>query len=1273
MKFLIKGLLLLVVILFSQTLSSQILINEYSCANATSAGDPDFYGQMEDWVELYNPTAAAINLNGYYLSDKAGNPTKFQIPGSITIPAGGYMMVYASGRATIAGGTEIHTNFKLTQTKFEKIILSNPGGTVIDILTIKTHQLLHSRGRTTSGAGTWSVFTNPTPNGPNTGAMLEYATTPIFNVAPGFYSSTQSVSITSPDVGVTIRYTTDGTEPTASSIAYTGPINVSTTQVIRARSFSSNPNIPPSFIETNTYFINSNHTVPVISICGDNILNLLNGSQIEPMGALEFFDRAGVMKTEVTGDFNKHGNDSWAYDQRGLDFISRDQHGYNHALTHQLFPQKSRDEFQRIILKPGASDNYPFENGGAHIRDPFVHTLSQLGDLKLDERTYDACVLYVNGQYWGVYETREKVDDSDFTSYYYDQEEQYRNSPNYIQYLSTWGGTNTEYGAPNAQPNWDSFVNFVTTNNMAIPANFNYVDSVYNWQSLIDYFCLNSYIVNKDWLNWNTSWWRGLNPAGDKKKWRYSLWDMDATFGHYTNYTGIPDVSANADPCNVENLPNPGGEGHTEIMVALMDNPIFEQYYISRYIDLGNTVFSCDNMIPLLDSLVGMIAPEMPGQVARWGGSVAQWQNNVQAMRDFILDRCVAIDDGLVDCYNLSGPYPVKFNVNPTGGGNIKINSTIPPNYVFTGDYFGGIDILLKAIPDSGYMFSHWEIFNHTLDSALTNDENSLQITQADSIIAHFIVIDSTRLVFNVFPAASGNISIDGYTPPTYSYSDYFTTTSTINLIATPQPGYIFDHWESLSTAFAPDQFNDTVQITANLADSIVAHFVVFQTFDVKFNVTPVGGGNIAIDGVTPATYVHTQNYTTNSIINLIATPLPGYVFDHWTSLSTAFIPDTLNDTVQITVNMADSIVAHFVVFQTFDIKFNVTPVGGGNIAIDGVTPATYVHTQNYTTNSIINLIATPLPGYVFDHWESLSTAFVPNQLNDTVQVTVNTADSIVAYFVLIQTFDLKFNVNPIGGGNISINGVTPATYVHTQNNIINDELNLVATPLSGYIFDHWESTTLGFSPSTLASTVSITVTASDSIIAHFTYIDTFDITYNVMPIGAGDIAINTVVPIGYPHTESYIENTTVNLKQFELLPETYSFDHWESIHHTLSPSTSSSTVTFQALSDDTIIAVYIDVPPPPTKGAQLPAAFSPNGDGNNDMLFVYGGQIVKLSLSIYDRWGELVFETSSQDNGWDGTYKGKEASSGVYVYKLEVVYADKEKETKSGNITLIR
>ena len=115
----------------------------------------------------------------------------------------------------------------------------------------------------------------------------------------------------------------------------------------------------------------------------------------------------------------------------------------------------------------------------------------------------------------------------------------------------------------------------------------------------------------------------------------YTLWDMDATFGHYVNYTGIPDQGATADPCAVEALPDPGGQGHTEIMTELMNNPTFEQYYISRYIDLGNTVFSCDFMLSHLDSLITLISPEMPAQVARWGSSVATWEANVQTLRRF--------------------------------------------------------------------------------------------------------------------------------------------------------------------------------------------------------------------------------------------------------------------------------------------------------------------------------------------------------------------------------------------------------------------------------------------------------------------------------------------------------------------------------------------------------------------------------------------------------------------------------------------------------------
>ena len=709
---------------------SQVLINEYSCSNMT--GITDAFGEREDWVELYNTGTAPLDLTGYYLSDKASNLTKWQIP-SGSIAANGFKMIYCSKR-NLVSGTQYHPNFTLKQTSNEWIILTNPSGVVVDSLKmIHMTKADHSIGRSSNGANDWKLFTTPTPNSNNAGGQNFYIPTPVMSVAPGFYPGAQTVTITCSDPSATIRYTTNGANPTSTSTVYSGPINISTTTVLRAAAFGVDQ---PSFIETNSYFIDVTHTVPVVSVCSQQVFDLVsNGNQngSVKVGAFELFEDNGLFIDEGQGEFNKHGNDSWFYDQRGFDYITRDEFGYAAELEHQIFPEKTRDNFQRVILKPAASDNYSFENG-AHIRDAFIHTLSIRADMKLDERTWRPCVVYLNGEYWGVYEIREKADDHDYTEYYFDQDKFN------LQYLKTWGGTWEEYGAPNAQPSWDNLVAYIASNNMGNATNFAYVDSLLNWESMCDYFMFNSYVVNQDWLNWNTAWWRGMDPQGDKKKWRYTLWDMDATFGHYINYTGIPDPSANADPCNVENLPDPGGQGHTEILQKLInENPQVEQYYVTRYIDLVNTYFSCDYMHFLLDSMVNEIIPEMNGQVLKWGGTFAGWQSRVQQLNTFIDNRCAALEQGLIDCYSLTGPYNVTFNVSPANSGEIKVNSIWAPSYPWATQYFGGIATNLVARPLTGYVFDHWEYTTGPLVGPITSDSNSLTINGVENIVAFFI------------------------------------------------------------------------------------------------------------------------------------------------------------------------------------------------------------------------------------------------------------------------------------------------------------------------------------------------------------------------------------------------------------------------------------------------------------------------------------------------------------------------------------------------------
>jgi len=96
---------------------------------------------------------------------------------------------------------------------------------------------------------------------------------------------------------------------------------------------------------------------------------------------------------------------------------------------------------------------------------------------------------------------------------------------------------------------------------------------------------------------------------------------------------------------------------------------------------------------------------------------------------------------------------------------------------------------------------------------------------------------------------------------------------------------------------------------------------------------------------------------------------------------------------------------------------------------------------------------------------------------------------------------------------------------------------------------------------------------------------------------------------------------------------------------------------------------IYADVRPL----IDIPNAFSPNGDGFNDILYARGAAIDTMDLKIWNRWGELVFESRSLDHGWDGTYNGKPQEMDAYAFVLTATFIDGTKFEKQGNITLLR
>ena len=335
--------------------SEGIIINEYSASNCDNNGSD--CGDYEDWIELYNNSSTAIDLEGYYVSDKINNPTKWQFPNTLTLNPLSHIVIYASGLDPDLEISDNNTNFKLTQTKgTEYVIISSPEGEILDYKKLVHHQLNHSVGRETDASPNWTIFSDASPDDPNQESTpyTDYTKMPEFNYEPGFYVNSIDVSISCDDNNVSIYYTLDGSFPDDSSNLYATidangniafdtqeNINISSTTVIKAIAYSTNISFLPSFTETNTYFINESHGVVVLSIAGQQVDNLLNGNGwLRPLGSFELFDESGILIDEAVGEFNEHGNDSWAYDQRGLDYITRDQYGYNYAINDKLFTNR---------------------------------------------------------------------------------------------------------------------------------------------------------------------------------------------------------------------------------------------------------------------------------------------------------------------------------------------------------------------------------------------------------------------------------------------------------------------------------------------------------------------------------------------------------------------------------------------------------------------------------------------------------------------------------------------------------------------------------------------------------------------------------------------------------------------------------------------------------------------------------------------------------------------------------------------------------------------
>ncbi len=207
-------------------------------------------GAFSDWIEIHNPDTLSLDLNGWYLTDSATNKTKWQFP-AVTLPAGGYLVVFASGKNRRNAGGILHTNFSL-QARGEYLGLIKPDGETVAFdygpnFPSQSNDVSYGLTPTASGGlGEPGFLSNPTPGAPNDRAGSVLPEVAAFSTTPGPFRSNFSLHLSGARSDQQIRYVimqaspnAMSVEPTVTSALYTGPITISGTAVVRAAVFSA--------------------------------------------------------------------------------------------------------------------------------------------------------------------------------------------------------------------------------------------------------------------------------------------------------------------------------------------------------------------------------------------------------------------------------------------------------------------------------------------------------------------------------------------------------------------------------------------------------------------------------------------------------------------------------------------------------------------------------------------------------------------------------------------------------------------------------------------------------------------------------------------------------------------------------------------------------------------------------------------------------------------------------------------------------------------------
>ncbi len=639
-----------------------------------------------------------------------------------------------------------HTNFKLSSSG-ESVVLSNADSIEIDQITYPELFGDESYG--------WSeaksellIFTEPTPGEANdTQGYSGRSTLPELTVPGGFYEGSFQVSLTDPSAGSVTRYTLDGSIPTDSSEVFgSGSIEINSTSVLKVRNLETDR--VPGEVVVESYFINENHDLPVLTVSThpDNLWSDESGIYVVGTNGIpgngheganwnqpweipvhfELYEKDGAKSFSVGAGAKIFGKWSRLKPMKSLSIFFRGLYGTS-ALEYQMFSDKNIDSFQSLVLRNSGNDFT--DDGFSMFRDGLMTTLMSSEDIEYQE--FRPAVVYLNGEYWGIHNIREKINEHFIAA----------NSgvdPDNIDVVESGSSQPLPFASRGTLDNYNNLISFVSENDLNDPAKFAELETIVDVENYIDYMAAQIYYANKDWPGNNIKLWRSREVGG---KWRWILYDTD--FGFALSYGGQVDHNTLSFALE-ENGPGwPNPPWSTILFREMVESEDFKTRFVNRLSDLMNSNFKPSFVETVIDSLARLIESEIPRHMANetrsgsWGGTVNEWYDEIALLKYFANNRSGFMESFVTQPENEGGKFafgerkPVKITNSNNAYGYVRVNRLDVHAASWIGQYFSETTIPVTAIAEPGYRFVGWT-------GDITSQSETIEVGAGVELVANF-------------------------------------------------------------------------------------------------------------------------------------------------------------------------------------------------------------------------------------------------------------------------------------------------------------------------------------------------------------------------------------------------------------------------------------------------------------------------------------------------------------------------------------------------------